>query len=143
MVHNSIHALSAARPLGTQPSGRPSQAPASSAFGAVLAAKMAQTPSVEPAEAHDIHFSKHAEKRLRDRHIDLSSEDMVRLERATDMAEAKGAREALMMLGNVNFIVSVRNRTVVTAMQAGQAEDMVFTNIDTAVMLSDEQRGGS
>lgn len=86
----------------------------------------------------NLQFSKHASARLSDRHIDLSEKDLERLSRATDKAAEKGSKDALMMLGNLNLIVSVNNRTVVTAMQAGEVGDAVYTNIDTAVVVGDE-----
>jgi flagellar operon protein len=90
------------------------------------------------ASSAKLQFSKHASARLSDRHIDLSEQDIERLSRATDKAAEKGAKDALMMLGNLNLIVSVNNRTVVTAMQAGDVGDAVYTNIDTAVVVGDE-----
>ncbi|MBN1257537.1 MAG: hypothetical protein JXA52_07510 [Planctomycetes bacterium] len=95
-------------------------------FKAILQQKLAEGGS-------SVRFSKHAVERLQDRQIDLSSDDLNRIAEATDMVQAKGAREALMMMGNVNLIVSVANRTVVTAMQP--AEKAVYTNIDTAIHL--------
>ena len=95
------------------------------------------------SETSGLRLSRHAAERLSDRRIELSGADLERLERATEKAAAKGAREALMMMGNLNLIVSLQNRTVVTAMEAGTADDTVYTNIDTAVIVgdgSDEQR---
>lgn len=100
-------------------------------FLSALKEKMGECPS-------NLQFSKHATARLSDRKINLSEKDIERISRATDKAAEKGARDALMMLGNLNLIVSVNNRTVVTAMQAGEAGDAVYTNIDTAVVVGDE-----
>lgn len=86
-------------------------------------------------------FSKHAANRLKDRDISLTDGQLASLDRAADKAAEKGARDALMMLGNLNLIVSIGNRTVVTAMQPGESEDAVYTNIDTAVIVGDEETG--
>jgi flagellar operon protein len=50
-------------------------------------------------------------------------------------AEAKGARESLMVMGDTAFIVNIPNRTVITAVNSGQLKDNVFTNIDSAVIV--------
>ena len=47
---------------------------------------------------------------------------------------AKGARDALVLIDGTAFVVSVRNRTVITAVGADQMRDRVFTNIDSAVI---------
>jgi flagellar operon protein len=86
-------------------------------------------------EASALQFSKHATSRLSDRNININENTLNKLERATDKAAEKGAKEALMMLDNLNFIVSVRNRTVVTAMPSAESLDSVYTNIDTAVIV--------
>ena len=90
------------------------------------------------AQDDTLRFSRHATSRLQDRRIALSDADVGRLSRATDKAAAKGAREALLMMPDANFIVSVPNRTVVTAMPAGETGDTIYTNIDTAVIVGEE-----
>ena len=107
------------------PSGRPV---AGEDFRSVLNERMAQSPS-------RVRFSKHATQRLEQRRLHLSEADLRSLERATDKAAAKGSREALMMMGGLHLIVSVRDRTVVTAMPAERAGDVVYTNIDSAILV--------
>ncbi len=85
-------------------------------------------------ELNDLKFSKHAQDRLASRNIQLSGDDLSTLGRAVTKAGEKGAQDSLVLLRNMAFIVSVRNRTVVTAMDAGQAQENVFTNIDSAVI---------
>lgn len=101
----------------TQQQGR------SNAFSAILKSKL-----------DAVKFSAHAEARLRSRGIRLAEEDLQRLQGAVDMAAAKGAKNALVLLGDVAMVVSVVNRTVVTAMDTDQARSNVFTNIDSAVI---------
>jgi len=47
----------------------------------------------------------------------------------------KGGRESLIMLGDAALVVSVRNRTVITAMDRASMQGNVFTNIDSAVII--------
>ena len=46
----------------------------------------------------------------------------------------KGIQESLVMVDSLAFIVNVPNKTVVTAMDQGETEKNVFTNIDGAVI---------
>lgn len=80
-------------------------------------------------------FSAHAKERLALRNIDLSSEDVARMTDAVNKAAAKGARQSLLVMDNQAFIVSVTNRTVITALDGGSMRENVFTNIDSAVIV--------
>lgn len=77
-------------------------------------------------------FSKHANQRLASRNIDLSDEQLQRLESATNRAREKGMKESLVLVDNLAFIVNVKNNLVVTAVN--DTEKSVFTNIDGAVI---------
>jgi flagellar operon protein len=85
-----------------------------------------------------IHFSKHALQRLEKRQIELAPEQNRRLENAVHAAADKGARQSLVMMDGIAFVVNVQERTVVTALDVsggakGEANP-VFTNIDSAVL---------
>ena len=69
------------------------------------------------AESQELRFSKHAQGRLNDRHINLSDEQNERLESGVLKASEKGIRESLVILDSLAFIVNV------------------FTNIDGAVIV--------
>ena len=84
------------------------------------------------SESSALKFSKHATERLVSRNIDLSASQLSRLESGAKMASEKGIKESLVMVDNMAFIVIVKNKTVVTAVNDG--EDRVFTNIDGAVI---------
>jgi len=90
--------------------------------------------SILQKELKDLKFSKHAQDRLASRNIQLSTDDLSTLGRAVAKAGEKGSQDSLVLLRDMAFIVSVRNRTVVTAMDAEQVRDNVFTNIDSAVI---------
>lgn len=77
-------------------------------------------------------FSKHANQRLLSRNIDLSKNQLERLESGAQKAREKGINESLVMVDDLAFIVNVKNNTVVTAVN--HKEDGVFTNIDGAVI---------
>lgn len=81
-------------------------------------------------------LSNHAVKRLEQRGIELRSDQMEKINSAVDKAAAKGAKESLILMQDMALIVSVPNRTVVTAMDKQSMEDNVFTQIDSAVIIS-------
>lgn len=83
----------------------------------------------------ELKFSKHAANRLADRNIDLTQEQMQRLEKGTKKASEKGINESMVLIDQLAFIVSVKNNTVITAMEQKEANDNIFTNIDGAVII--------
>jgi flagellar operon protein len=95
-------------------------------FKDLLETKVAQNES-------GIKFSSHAEKRLMSRDIEFTAQHMQRLGAAVEKARAKGAQETLMVFENFSLIVSVRNNTVITAVDNQGMKENVFTNIDSAV----------
>ena len=80
-------------------------------------------------------FSAHAKERLGLRNITLSSDDLNRMNDAVNKAASKGARQSLLVMDDQAFIVSVPNRTVITALDSGSMKENVFTNIDSAVIV--------
>jgi len=90
--------------------------------------------SVFERELEKVKFSGHALKRLESRNIQLSETEMEKLQGAVERAEAKGAKDSLVMMNNKAFIINIPNRTVVTALPIEQGGDNVFTNIDSVVL---------
>ncbi len=114
------------------------------AFGVRAGAAAGATPLSTPplatpttrgdgGDAFAIQFSKHATKRIEQRGLDMDAERMARLERAVGQAEAKGSKDSLILLDELALVVSVQNRTVVTAMDGQSSKEHVFTNIDSVV----------
>ena len=88
--------------------------------------------SKAPAE---VKFSRHAAGRLADRKIELTKNQVERLNEGAAKAEEKGIRESLVIVDQLAFIVNIPNNTVVTAMNQNDAAENVFTNIDGAVII--------
>ena len=80
-------------------------------------------------------FSRHAVQRTEQRNIQLTSNDLERLENACDKAEKKGIKEALVVMNDAAFIVNAASRTVITALDKNEMKDNVFTNIDGALFI--------
>ena len=85
-------------------------------------------------ESRAVQFSAHARQRAQQRHIELSSEQMQRLEQAIGQLEQKGCRQAVVLVDSTALVISVPNKTVITLMDAQELADTVFTNIDSAVL---------
>ena len=84
---------------------------------------------------NEVKFSQHAQERLNNRNIKLSANDLKKLDQAVEKISQKGARESLIMLNDVALVVSVKNKTVITAMDGESAKDNIFTNIDSAIII--------
>ena len=67
--------------------------------------------------------------------MDVSSEKLDRLNEGVRMAEEKGLREPLILLGTNAFVVNVKNNKVVTVVNEDSLKGTVFTNIDGTVMI--------
>jgi len=84
-------------------------------------------------EISKVKLSKHAQQRLESRDIVLSENEMDKINTAVQKAEAKGSKDSLVMMNNTAFLVNIPNKTVITAMSLLNANENVFTNIDSVV----------
>lgn len=83
----------------------------------------------------EVKFSKHALERLERRNISLDSNTMDKLNAAVLKATNKGAKESLILMDDLAFVVSIKNKTVITAVDGANIKENVFTNIDSAVIV--------
>lgn len=102
-----------------------SQANTNLSFGKVLDQKL----------QGELKFSQHASARLKARNIELSANDLNKLAEAVDKARGKGARDSLILMNDLALVVSIKNNTVITAVDAQNLKENVFTNIDSAVIV--------
>lgn len=112
--------------------------------GGVESLKKTQAPFKEPGsksfddilneEITRLKFSQHAKNRVEARNLEISPEDLSKLDEAVDKANEKGAKDSLIFLRDMAFIVNVKNRTVITALDSEQIKDNVFTNIDSVLI---------
>jgi flagellar operon protein len=107
------------------PATQPAKPQSGQAFGDVLAGKLQSEP---------LNFSGHALQRIERRGISLDDATMSRLDEGVNRAAAKGSRSSLVVVDDSAFVVSVPNRTVITAVDREHMKDQVFTNIDSAVI---------
>jgi flagellar operon protein len=110
-------------PLDAPVSKPATPAPRGPSFGEVLREK-----------TQGVQFSGHAIQRLQRRGIEVGEGTLERLHEGVDRAAGKGSRESVIFVDQTAFVVSVRNRTVITAVDRDHMKDHVFTNIDSAVI---------
>jgi len=87
------------------------------------------------AHTGEIKFSSHARERIKSRNIPFGDQEMNQLRNAVTKARAKGARESLILMGDMALVVSIKNNTVITALDGESMKENVFTNIDSAVVV--------
>ena len=112
------------RPLATSAVGAKQSA---IDFGEVLKQQL-NTPET-------LKFSAHAQNRLQSRQISLNEHQMERLRQGVGQAENKGSKDSLVLMDNLAFVVSVKNRTVVTALDNAVNSGHVFAQIDSTVFV--------
>ena len=124
MLHTPIYTGTPGEP----PANRPRESAGSdNAFKELLEQKI--------REESQVSFSKHAIERVVERGVDVSSEKIERLNDGIRMAEEKGLKEPLILLGSTAFVVNVKNNKVVTVVNEDSLKGTVFTNIDGTVMI--------
>ncbi len=115
--------------------------PINPAFQGKAPAKPVQGPSFadvlqqEITEQRPLTFSAHAQQRLATRNIALSPQEVNDLQAAVAKARAKGAQDSLILSDKAAFLVSVKNNTVVTAVDRDHLKENVFTKIDSAIII--------
>jgi flagellar operon protein len=123
----------------------PAQNPALVPPGLAPVAPPASAPDARPVsgpsfqeifrqQAGKLQFSQHALQRIERRGIDLSDGTLQRLEAGAARAASKGSRDSVVFVDGTAFVVSVRNKTVITAVDREHMREHVFTNIDSAVI---------
>ncbi|WP_298837152.1 TIGR02530 family flagellar biosynthesis protein [Clostridium sp.] len=80
-------------------------------------------------------ISAHAAQRLNSRNIDFNDVDMKKVNDGINMADKKGAKQALILYKDMALITSIKNRTVITAMDKNESKGKIITNIDSVVMI--------
>jgi flagellar operon protein len=108
--------------------------PAGAPAGKSFAQELAQAGGADRSEIGQLQFSRHALARVQRRGIELDSNTLGRLSQGVQRAASKGSRDSLVLVDGTAFVVSVSNRTVITAVGSEHMKDNVFTNIDSAVI---------
>lgn len=100
-------------------------------FGALLGDRLRAAPA---GGTGGLRWSGHAVDRLAQHRIAVSEGMHQRLAGAVDDLAGKGARQSVVLVDDLAFVVSVSNRTVITAVGADRMKDQIFTNIDSVAV---------
>ncbi len=93
-------------------------------FSQILAEKMST-----------VNFSKHAAQRVMERNIDVSEQNLERLNEGVKLASEKNLKDALIIVDKTAYIVNVPSNTVITTTQNEDLKGNVFTNINGTVII--------
>ncbi len=88
-------------------------------------------------EAQTLKISKHAEKRLKQRNIEIDENKWNEISNKMAEAKSKGVTDSLVITNQAAFVVSTKNNTVVTALGREEASSHIFTNINGTIVLED------
>ena len=86
-------------------------------------------------QTQELQFSKHANERIDQRGIEMTSTLMNDLNNAVAKAKQKGAKDVVVIGPKEVFIVNVPNNIVVTTLSGAEMKNNIFTKIDSAVIL--------
>ncbi|WP_246939929.1 TIGR02530 family flagellar biosynthesis protein [Bacillus pinisoli] len=86
-------------------------------------------------EVVGIKISKHAQKRLAERNIEIAEESWTKLQKKMIEAKGKGIIDSLVVMDQAALIVNTKNQTVITAMDREEANSQIFTNINGTILL--------
>ena len=102
-------------------------------FESLLREKLTEEKTLVKSEG--LKFSKHAQKRVEQRGIELTENLMQSLNEAVDKARQKGVNDMVVIGEKGAFVVNVANNVVVTTMTQSEMKENVFTNIDGAILI--------
>lgn len=102
-------------------------------FESLLREKLTEDKPIVKNEG--LKFSKHAQKRVEQRGIELTENLMQSLNEAVDKARQKGVNDMVVIGEKGAFVVNVANNVVVTTMTQSEMKENVFTNIDGAMLI--------
>jgi len=92
--------------------------------------------SKELGEQHGLNLSTHAAKRLRERNLEMDTEEFFKLRGAVDKLKSKGGKDSLIITDKAAYIVDVNKNTIVTAVDKNNLMENVFTKIDSTMIVS-------
>ncbi|MCL1804929.1 MAG: flagellar protein [Clostridiales bacterium] len=96
-------------------------------FREALEAQLQQTSNVS--------FSKHAVNRAIQRNLDLSEDNIARLNEGVRLAKEKKLEDPLILVDRTAFLVNIKHHRVITTVDAEELKGNVFTNIDGTVII--------
>ncbi|WP_158737697.1 TIGR02530 family flagellar biosynthesis protein [Alteribacillus sp. YIM 98480] len=85
----------------------------------------------------ELKISKHAEKRLHKRDVDVTDTEWKKISEKVEEAKYKGVKDSIVLTDSAALVVSAENQTVITAMTREEASDHIFTNINGTIVVKE------
>lgn len=79
--------------------------------------------------------SNHAKARMKERNISIDESTWNQMHEKLQEANEKGVTDSLVFMNDAALLVSVKNNTVITALNRSEMESKLFTNINGAIVL--------
>ena len=111
----------------SQPKTNEKELNGENSFAEILSRQLSQHTNVQ--------FSKHAVNRVVQRNIDVSDENMKRLDEGVRLAQDKGLSSPLILVGTTAYEENISNNRVITTLSGDDLKGNVFTNIDGTVII--------
>ena len=86
-------------------------------------------------ETGSLAVSKHAQKRLTQRNIEIDSKTWMEIGDKVKEARKLGVTDSLVLTREAALVISAKNNTVITAMDRDEAKSQIFTNINGTILL--------
>lgn len=80
-------------------------------------------------------FSAHAKKRIENRNIEISNDELDKIKGSVEKLRKKGCKDSIILSNNKAFVVSIKNNTIVTVVDDENLKENIFTNIDSMAMV--------
>ncbi len=133
MAH--INQASLPRPIVTgTPQTAPSPQTGTSHSGAISGTPFLSVLKHQLETGSNTAFSKHAVSRVAERNVDVSRQNLERLNQGMQLAQEKGLRDALILIDKDAYIVNALAGKVITV-DSEASKGSVFTNIDGTVIV--------
>ncbi|MFI5391137.1 MAG: TIGR02530 family flagellar biosynthesis protein [Bacteriovoracales bacterium] len=126
MVNQKINRLTVIEaPKKQEEKNNPEELPKESDFKEIFDSKL-----------KDLKISGHAAKRLKERNLEMDPVEYLKLKEAVSQLKKKGGNDSLVITGKAAYIIDVKNKTIVTAMDKENMENNVFTKIDSTMVIN-------
>lgn len=93
--------------------------------------------SILDKQTAELKISKHAQKRLAERNIDISPAQWDHIHQKMIEAKQKGVTESVIVTKDAVLVASTKNHTIVTAIDQNNESDQLITNINGTIILPD------
>ncbi len=93
--------------------------------------------SVDFKDVLNTKLTNHAVRRIENKKIQVTADDASRINKAFEIAKAKGSNKALILLKDKIALLSVKENKLITMMSKGSLKEDIFTNIDSVVLMDE------